>query len=216
MKQKTYRRLTTGLFLFLFLVFVLLYLLLSGNASWNGGKEGDGNDWSKLHKELGVMRISETRSGGFITKEMPLEQSTSLSAPDFDDHVVRCTAQVYNEGTVPVKVDMKVYGTKLTDTDQNQGLSCALYYHTGENDPVGSEGFAAFVSADGAYRPTQSQQLKLYLDETNYPLQFTLKPGETMYLNLCFWVEEAVVPYLTDETAQGYSATVKLTSRSLE
>lgn len=211
MTQKQYRRLTRGLFLFLFLVFFLLYLLLShsyDHASANGG----GTGWRNRKLALEPIQVSEIRSSGFIVDEFPFSGSTDPAAEDFHKRLLVCNAQVTNSGTAAVNVGVSIHGTDLKDgSPPPEGLCCGFYHYGGE-DPVG-EDYAAFLSAPATERLTEPR-LSLWLQERLYPQSFRLEVGETRYLTLFFWVDQSVVPTLTDLDQESYSVTVKLTSRA--
>lgn len=211
MTQKQYRRLTRGLFFFLLLVFFLLYLLLSHQYD-RAGPSGGGSGWRNRRLALEPIQVSEVRSSGFIVDEFPFSASTTPTDQDFDQNLLVCAAQVTNTGTVRVNVDVSIHGTDLKDgSPPPQGLCCGFYHHGGE-DPYQGD-YAAFFAPPAA-QALGEPRLTLWLQEGDSPRSFSLAPGETRYLTLCFWVDQDVLPTLTDLDRESYSVTVKLTSRS--
>lgn len=215
MSQKTYRRLTRFLFLLLFLLFFLLYLLLSGQPGHRrrGGGGGAGG-WEERRLTLGDVQVSEIRSGGFLVQEFPEIESTSVSAGDFPQKLTLCATSVHNEGESAVNVSLAVSGTVHSpDAPVNPGLCCAVYHYAGDADPAGGD-YAALLS-DGSWTalPHDRQNLELWISRLR-PMVFQLQPGETRRLVLLFWVDEAVLPTVTELDRNAYSVTVKLTSRA--
>lgn len=212
MTPKNYRRLTRGLFCFLFLFFLLLYLLLRGNmtAGPNGGW-GDG----VLVKDLGTITLSEIRSSGFILEDFDFPASTQPDAEGFNDNVLRCHALLHNEGEETIRVILSVYGTDhKNNPSMNKGLCGGFYYYPGETDPV-SGNYQAFLT-DGS-TPVHAETgdgMKLYIRE-DYPQEIHIPAGESYYLDVFCWVDSGTVTFLTDEEESAYSVTVKLTSRAL-
>ncbi len=210
MSQRNYRRLTRGLFLFLFLVFFLLYLLLSGRPE-HSTRTGSGSHWKERHLTLGEVRVSEIRSGGFIVNEFPIPGATRMGDADFNENVLRCSTSVYNEGEVAVEVTASIYGTKKNDVAiLNPGLCCGFYHRDGAEEAA-DEDFAALLSSPRWEKtPRSEKNLELYIQDSS---SFRLEPGETRSLSLLFWVDADHVPTLTNLEREGYSVTVKLTSR---
>lgn len=210
MSQKTYRRLTRFLFAFLFLVFVLLYLLLSHGYD-RASPTGGGSGWRLRRLELGDVPVSDERSGGFIVDEFPFPASTHPGAAEFDKRLVLCRTAVVNQGEVAVDVALKIYGTRLDGEETPPaGLNCGAYHYSGEADPVGEDYMAFLDRAQAA--PPDAQALVLWQEAGGGA--FRLEAGASRELVLFFWVDDGTVSTLTDLARERYSVTVKLTSRA--
>ena len=212
MKPKTYRRVTWGLFCFLFLIFFLLYLLLR-----NGMGVGSNGGWGgELVRDLGTVTLSEVRSSGFIVDEFSFPESTQTDSAEFNQNVVASHAVVLNEGKKTIRVSVSIYGTKI-EGKSNQGLCGAFYYYKGDADPVASD-YAKYLRENKTELEISSfeeNNMELYVNPSKYPKEILLEPGEQIYFNLFCWVDQAVIQDFTDEQRQAYSATVKLTSRAV-
>lgn len=216
MTQKTYRRVTRFLFCFLFLVFFLLYLLLSQRYDRAGVNRGGGG-WRNRSLALGAVTVSEVRSGGFILDEFPFPGPTAPEKDDFLKNVLVCRAELINEGGGPVDVTVGIHGTALAEGggDANPGLCGGFYYYEGETDPIGGD-YASLLSDPGAGLKVYDRgerNMELYLAEGAYPTRFRMEPGGARTLVLFFWVDEDEMDFITDLDREGYSVTVKLTSR---
>lgn len=211
MSQKNYRRLTRVLFLLLAVFFFLLYLLM-GSSSVNGPNRTGAPQWRERRLELGEVRVSPVRSGGFLVDSFPIPASTVPSAADFDENVIRCSTTVYNEGTEPVDVTASVYGTRTGDDGEaNPGLHCSFYSYQGDEDPAGS-GLAVLLAQPGWTEAPHGETALALHTRDDGPIR--LEPGERRSIVLFFWTDAETEPALTDAVRSGYSVTVKLTSRA--
>lgn len=212
MKPKTYRRLTHFLFAFLFVMFFLLYLLLGGAGRMP--RKGGGGGWGKLHREMGTIRLSEVRSGGFALEELPVQEPTELGGENFNENVLRCDATLYNEGEGPIQVTLSVFGTQVLGTE-NRGLTGTYTDYSPEEEPFKGGDYAAWLSQVGLTRDPEGVNMTLYLSGGSSKT-LTLEVGETRQLSVLFWVDAAQVESLTNLDRGEYSATVKLISRGID
>ena len=212
MKPKTYRRVTRGLFCFLFLMFFLLYLLLrngmgiGSNGGWGGGE---------LTRDLGTVALSEVRSSGFIVDEFAFPGVIRTDASAFNQNVVTAHALLLNEGQKTIRVSINIHGTKI-EGKNTQGLCGGFYYYKGDLDPVSGD-YAKYIKENKTNIQISSfeeNNMVLYVNPSKYPAEIILNPGEQIYLTLFCWVDQAVVPSLTEEQRKAYSVTVKLVSRT--
>ncbi|MEG2137220.1 MAG: hypothetical protein RRY64_01040 [Oscillospiraceae bacterium] len=230
MTQRGYRKLARGLFILLFVVFILLYFLLRGEFGANSLPKG----WGIHHAiSLGTVEISDVLSSGFILDELEFKRTTSLTqGAQFSDSVVHVTAKIKNIAEVPVAVKMRVTGTNISDDRiTNAGLHCFLYYFSGKDDPF-PDGFQQILQASGNTMRTVEMEngLTLTTDPDHYPTDFELQAGEEIQLMLSFWIDHdallAKYPNLIHQVgdletdiingqfSRQYNVTVKLTSRA--
>lgn len=211
MSQRSYRRLTRFLFFLLALFFSLLYLLMR-SSSMNGPTQTDGPQWRERRLTLGEIRVSAVRSGGFLVDSFPIPASTVPEAEDFDKNVIRCSTTVYNEGAEPVDVTVSIYGTRTgADGETNPGLHCAFYSSPGDDDPAAPE-LSALLSQPGWTEAPHAENALALHTRKGSPIR--LEPGERRGIALFFWTDGGTLPTLTDAVRNGYSVTVKLTSRA--
>lgn len=212
MTAKQYRRLTRGLFLLLFVVFLLLFLLLSHQYRTASTTSGG---WENRYKQLSTVLVSDTHSSGFMVDALPLAVSTRIGAEDFSENIASVQAEILNEGDVTVRVSTALSGTNLSsESALPPGLCCAFYYYSGETDPFAGNLQAFFSGNDLETISHEKHNVCLSLRRTDYPTSFTLAPGERKTLVLFFWADADQVTTLTDLVAQSYSVTAKFTSRA--
>lgn len=211
MKPKTYRRLTRFLFLFLFLMFFLLYLLMGGAGRMP--QRGGGSGWGVLHKEMGTIRLSEVRSGGFSLDELPVQDPTRPGEEDFNHNVLRCDATLHNEGEGPIQVTLSIFGTQVLSTD-NQGLTGLWLDYPPGADPFSGKEYAAWLEGKTLEKSGDAGNMTLYLPRPG-ATTLTLEAGETRQLALLLWVDADEVDILTELDRDQYSVTAKFISRGI-